>query len=131
MISESPPPNIATLLLRHLGAYVGVIHADVGDLLDSWRQHLIGALLLFLVCFAAVIVGSVSVVLLTWGTQYWIFAVSLLGACYLLAAGLGYRTYKRASAERLSTLENVAAEWAQDRRLLERALERFTGRAKA
>ena len=129
MISESPPTHIATLLLRHLGAYAAVIHADVGDLLDSWRQHLLGALLLFLVCFAAVIVGSLSVVLLTWGTPYWVFAVSLLGACYLLAAGLAYRTYRRSGTERLSTLENVAAEWAQDRRLLESALERFTGRA--
>jgi uncharacterized membrane protein YqjE len=118
--------QVATLLLRHFSAYTALIRADVGDALENWRRRLISALALAFLCCSALLVGSVCVVILSWGTGYWALAVTLVGALYALGIAVAYWGYARARDAFRPLLEHVATEWARDRILLEDALRRLS-----
>jgi uncharacterized membrane protein YqjE len=118
--------QVATLLLRHFSAYTALIGADVGDALENWRRRLISALALTFLCYSALLVGSVCIVILSWGTGYWALAVTLVGALYALGIAVAYWAYARARDAGRPLLEHVATEWARDRILLEDALRRLS-----
>jgi uncharacterized membrane protein YqjE len=118
--------QVAALLLRHFSAYTALIRADAGDALENWRRRLISALALAFLGCSALLVGSICVVILSWGTGYWALAVTLVGALYALGIAVAYWGYARARDAFRPLLEHVAIEWARDRILLEDALRRLS-----
>jgi uncharacterized membrane protein YqjE len=120
---------IASIAVRHAGAYTDLILSDLDTASAALRQRLLAAAVMVCALVFAILMGCVWLIAATWDTaaRFWVIA-GLLGLFLGIAAAAFWRlTLLTAGAP--GVLPLTAGEWAKDRRLLEEQFER--GRAQA
>jgi uncharacterized membrane protein YqjE len=115
---------VATIAVRHAGAYTDLILSDLEVASAALRQRLLAAAVMACALMFAILMGCVWLIAATWDTvaRYWVIA-GLLGLFLAIAAAAFWRlTLLTAGAP--GVLPQTAGEWAKDRRLLEELFER-------
>jgi uncharacterized membrane protein YqjE len=115
---------VATIAVRHAGAYTDLILSDLDAASAALRQRLLAAAVMACALMFAILMGCLWLIAATWDTvaRYWVIA-GLLGLFLAIAAAAFWRlTLLAAGAP--GVLPQTAGEWAKDRRLLEELFER-------
>jgi uncharacterized membrane protein YqjE len=115
---------VATIAVRHAGAYTDLILSDLEVASAALRQRLLAAAVMACALMFAILMGCLWLIAATWDTvaRYWVIA-GLLGLFLAIAAAAFWRlTLLAAGAP--GVLPQTAGEWAKDRRLLEELFER-------
>jgi len=115
---------VATIAVRHAGAYTDLILSDLDAASAALRQRLLAAAVLACALVCAVLMGCVWLIAATWDTvaRFWVIA-GLFGLFLAIAAAALWRL-NRLAAGAPGVLPQTAGEWAKDRRLLEELIER-------
>ena len=115
---------VATIAVRHAGAYTDLILSDLDAASAALGQRLLAAAVMACALVFAILMGCVWLIAATWDTvaRYWMIA-GLLGLFLAIAAAAFWRL-KLLTAGAPGVLPQTAGEWAKDRRLLEELLER-------
>jgi uncharacterized membrane protein YqjE len=115
---------VATIAVRHAGAYTDLILSDLDKASAALRRRLLAAAVMACALVFAILMGCVWLIAATWDTvaRYWVIA-GLLGLFLAIAAAAFWRL-KLLTAGAPGVLPQTAGEWAKDRRLLEELFER-------
>jgi len=115
---------VATIAVRHAGAYTDLILSDLEAASAALRQRLLAAAVMACALMFAILMGCLWLIAATWETvaRYWVIA-GLLGLFLAIAAAAFWRL-KLLTAGAPGVLPQTAGEWAKDRRLLEELFER-------
>jgi len=115
---------VATIAVRHAGAYTDLILSDLEVASAALRQRLLAAAVMACALMFAILMGCLWLIAATWETvaRYWVIA-GLLGLFLAIAAAAFWRL-KLLTAGAPGVLPQTAGEWAKDRRLLEELFER-------
>jgi uncharacterized membrane protein YqjE len=116
--------TVATIAVRHAGAYTDLILSDLDAASAALGQRLLAAAVMAGALVFAILMGCVWLIAATWDTvaRYWVIA-GLLGL-FLAVAAAAYWRLRLLTAGAPGVLPQTAGEWAKDRRLLEELLER-------
>jgi uncharacterized membrane protein YqjE len=115
---------VATIAVRHAGAYTDLILSDLDAASAALADRLLAAAVMAGALVFAILMGCVWLIAATWDTvaRFWVIA-GLLGLFLAIAAAAFWRL-RRLTAAAPGVLPQAAGEWAKDRRLLEELLER-------
>jgi uncharacterized membrane protein YqjE len=115
---------IASIAVRHAGAYTDLILSDLDAASAALGQRLLAAAVMVCALVFAILMGCVWLLAATWNTaaHYWVIA-GLLGLFLAIAAAAFWRL-RLLTAGAPGVLPQTAGEWAKDRQLLEELLER-------
>jgi uncharacterized membrane protein YqjE len=115
---------VASIAVRHAGAYTDLILSDLDAASAALGQRLLAAAAMACALVFAILMGCVWLLAATWNTaaHYWVIA-GLLGLFLAIAAAAFWRL-RLLTAGAPGVLPQTAGEWAKDRQLLEELLER-------
>jgi uncharacterized membrane protein YqjE len=114
--------TLASLVVRHAGAYGDLIADDVGSAVDAFGRRLWVAVILVAAASFAVAMACLWAVAASWDTAARLWAIGGLFAVFVLVAAWALLTLRRLSGDARELLSRTGAEWQKDRLLLEELL---------
>jgi uncharacterized membrane protein YqjE len=115
---------VASIAVRHAGAYTDVILSDLEATSMRARRRLITATVLACASVLAVAMACVWLIAAAWDTAARIWVIGgLLGLFLAIAAAAFWKLHVLGSGAP-GVLPQTAREWAKDRRILEELFER-------
>ena len=115
---------IASVAVRHLGAYTELLGSDLAAARRAAIDQLWAGVVLAAAGLLAAILLCLWIVALTWDTDYRSAAIASLAA-FFAAVAVGAWVRLRATGRRVpSLLDRTARAWEQDRMLLQELISR-------
>jgi uncharacterized membrane protein YqjE len=115
---------LASIAVRHAGAYTDLILSDIDASRSALRRRLLTATIMVSSSVLAAGMACVGVIALTWDTPARIWAIAGLLTVFLAIAIACSRKLSALRASDPALLSQAAREWAKDRELLEELLAR-------
>jgi uncharacterized membrane protein YqjE len=112
----------AAIAVRHAGAYTDLILSDLEASSATLRRQIFCAAAATLAAHVALMLTCALVLLVSWDSPYRLWVLTGLIAVFGAVAGAAVWRLRRIEAAAPQLLQQVAREWAKDRRLLEELL---------
>ena len=116
--------GVASIAVRHAGAYTDLIVSDLGATSAGIQRRLVAGTVMACAAVLAVAMACVWLIASTWDTAARTWVIAGLVGLFLAIAAAAFWKLKQLSAGAPGILSQTAREWAKDRRLLEQLLER-------
>ncbi len=114
--------TLASLVVRHAGAYGDLIADDIGTALDAFGRRLWVGVILVSAALFAVAMACLWAVAAAWDTAWRLWLIGGLGAAFGLVAVWALLTLRRLSRDARQLLSRTGVEWQKDRQLFEELL---------
>ena len=113
---------VASLAVRHVGAYADLIADDVSVALDGFSRRLMVSVILIASAGFSVALACVWAIVAVWDTTARLWVIALLAGLFALVASWALLTLRRLGGDSPGILSRTADEWQKDRLLLEELL---------
>ena len=118
------PSLVASIIVRHAGAYAELIVSDLEAARRALVQRMLAGAIALAFALLAAQIACAWVIAAAWETaaRHWVVG-GLLLLC-VAVAWMAFRRLRRLDSTASGVLARTALEWAKDRALLEEILER-------
>jgi len=115
---------VASIAVRHAGAYTDLILSDLEAASTAYGRRLAAAAVMACASLLAIVMACVWLIAATWDTAARVWVIAGLLGLFLAIAAAAFWWLKRLMAGGRGVLPQTAGEWAKDRQLLEELFDR-------